>query len=132
MRNSVLDSYAVLAFLFQEAGHEKVVEVLEKAAAAHEAVFIAAPNWAEVRYRVEQKLGLAKWEEARIKLLGLPIEVVPADQHLAEQAGAIKAVRKMSLADCFCAALAKHKKADLYTGDPDFETVEKEIKIVWV
>jgi len=121
-----------LAFLFQEAGHEKVVEVLEKAAAAHEVVFIAAPNWAEVRYRVEQKMGLAKWEEARIKLLGLPIEIVPADQQLAEQAGAIKAVRKMSLADCFCAALAKQKKADLYTGDPEFRAVEKEIKVVWV
>lgn len=132
MRNSVLDSYAVLAFLFQEAGHEKVVEVLEKAAVAHEATFIAAPNWAEVRYRVERKLGLEKWEEARIKLLGLPIDVIPADQHLAEQAGEIKAARKMSLAECFCAALAKQKKADLYTGDPEFEAVEKEIKIVWI
>lgn len=132
MRSSVLDSYAVLAFLFQEPGHEKVVEVLEKAATAHEVVFIAAPNWAEVRYRVEQKMGLPKWEEARIKLLGLPIEIVPADQHLAEQAGAIKAVRKMFLADCFCAALAKQKKADLYTGDPEFEAVEKEVKIAWV
>jgi hypothetical protein len=29
-----------------------------------------------------------------------------------------KAVKKMSLADCFAAALAKEKKADLYTGDP--------------
>ncbi len=132
MRNSVLDSYAVLAFLFQEAGHEKVVDLLEQAAAVHEAVLIAAPYWAEVRYRVERKLGLAKWEEARMRLLGLPIEIVPADQHLAEQAGEIKAVRKMSLADCFCAALAKLKKADVYTGDPEFEAVEKEIRIVWM
>lgn len=132
MKNSVLDSYAVLAFLFQEPGHEKVLELLEKAAAADQAVLIVAPNWAEVRYQVERKVGLARWEEARTKLLGLPIEIVAADQDLAEQAGELKATRKMSLADCFCAALAKQKKADLYTGDPEFRAVEKEIKIVWL
>lgn len=132
MRNSVLDSYAVLAFLFREPGHERVVELLEKAAAADQPVLIAAPNWAEVRYRVEQKAGPTKWDEVRSKLLALPIEIVAADQHLAELAGEIKAVKKMSLADCFCAALAKQKKAEAYTGDPEFRAVEKEIKIIWL
>jgi len=132
LKNSVLDSYAVLAFLFQESGYEKVSEVLEKAAAADQAVLVAAPNWAEVRYQVERKVGLARWEETRTRLLGLPIEIVAADQELAEQAGELKAARKMSLADCFCAALARQKKADLYTGDPEFRAVEKEIKIVWL
>lgn len=132
MRNSVLDSYAVLAFLFQESGYEKVLELLERAAAADQVVLIAAPNWAEVRYQVERKVGLSRWEEARTKLLGLPIEIVAADRDLAERAGALKATRKMSLADCFCAALAKEKRADLYTGDPEFRAVEKEIKVVWI
>lgn len=132
MKNSVLDSYAVLAFLFQERGHEKVLELFEKAAAADQPVFIAAPNWAEVRYIVERKVGADKWLEVRTKLLGLPFEIVTADQQLAEMAGEIKAVRKMSLADCFCAAVAKQRKADIYTGDPEFETVEKEMKIVWL
>lgn len=128
----MLDSYAVLAFLFQESGHEKVVDLLEKAAAADQGVLIAAPNWAEVRYQVERKAGLARWEEARVKLLGLPIEIVAADQDLAEHAGELKARRKMSLADCFCAALAKEKKADLYTGDPEFRAVENDIKLIWL
>ncbi len=132
MKNSVLDSYAILAFLFRESGHEKVVVLLEKAAAADEAALIAAPNWAEVRYQVERKVGRGKWNEVRSKLLGLPIEIVSVDQQLAELAGEIKAVKKMSLADCFCAALAKQKKADLYTGDPEFREVEKEIKVVWI
>ena len=30
------------------------------------------------------------------------------------------------------AALAKEKKADLVTGDPDFKPLEKEIKIAWL
>jgi predicted nucleic acid-binding protein len=44
--------------------------------------------------------------------------------------GQLKAVKKMSLADCFAAALAKAEKAEIYTGDPEFKTVEREIKIV--
>ena len=132
MRNTVLDSYAVLAFLFQEKGYEKVLELFEKEAQADKFLLIAAPNWAEVRYIVERKVGATRWHEARHKLLGLPMEIVPADQTLAELAGEIKAAKKISLADSFAAALAKQKKADLYTGDPEFRSVEKEVKIAWL
>ncbi len=132
LRASVLDSYALLAFLFREKGHEKVLDLFERAAQTDRALWFAAPNWAEVRYMVERKVGAARWLEVRQKLLGLPLEIVPADQSLAELAGEIKAVGKMSLADCFAAALAKQRKADLYAGDPEFRTVEKTVKVVWL
>ncbi len=132
MRNSVLDSYAVLSYLFAESGHEKVVALLERAADNGRNVLIAAPNWAEVRYQIERKIGTARWGDIRSRLLGLPIEIASVDQELAEVAGAIKAKRKMSLADCFAAALAKQHKADLYTGDPEFRAIENEVKIVWL
>ena len=132
MKSSVLDSYAVLAFLFQESGHEKVVALFEKAAESDKTLLIAAPNWAEIRYMIERKVGLAKWREARAKLLGLPIEIVTVDQELAELAGEIKAHKKMSLADCFAAALAKQQKAEIYTGDPEFRAMGSEIKVVWL
>jgi predicted nucleic acid-binding protein len=128
----VLDSYAVLTFHFQESGHEKVVALFEKAAESDKALLIAAPNWAEVRYMIEWKVGLTRWREARTKLLDLPIEIVPVDQELAELAGEIKAHKKMSLADCFAAALAKQNKAELYTGDPEFRAVEDSTKIIWL
>jgi len=51
---------------------------------------------------------------------------------LAELAGEIKASHKMSLADCFAAALAKQKKLEIYTGDPEFKEVEREVKVVWL
>src|SRR5204862_68216 len=60
------------------------------------------------------------------------IVIRPADQALAELAGEIKATKKMSLADCFAAALARDLKAELYTGDPEFHEVEKDVKIVWL
>jgi predicted nucleic acid-binding protein len=128
----VLDSFAVLAFLFAEPGHEKVLAVLEKAAEMDSDLLIAAPNWAEVRYIVERKVGLAEWREVRARLLGLPLEIVPAGQELSELAGELKVAKKMSLADCFAAALAKREKAEIYTGDPEFKAVEREIKVVWL
>jgi predicted nucleic acid-binding protein len=130
--NAVLDSFAVLAFLFGEPGHEKVLTLLEEAADTDSNLLIAGPNWAEIRYIVERKVGLAQWREVRARLLGLPIEIVPADQELSELAGELKVTKKMSLADCFAAALAKREKAAVYTGDPEFEAVEREIKIVWL
>lgn len=132
MKGAVLDSYAVLALLFQERGHEKVIALFEKAAESDKQLLIAAPNWAEVRYMVERKVGSAQWREVRAKFLGLPIEVIPADQELAEIAGEIKATKKMSLADCFAAALAKQKKVEIYTGDPEFRSIESELKITWL
>jgi predicted nucleic acid-binding protein len=132
LKNTVLDSYAVLAFLFKEEGHDKVYSLLDKAIDADKKLLIAAPNWAEVRYIVERKAGATKWREVRSKLLGLPIDIIEADQNLAELAGEIKATHKMSLADCFAAALAKQKKAEIYTGDPEFKSIEPEQKIVWL
>ena len=132
MKSSVLDSYAVLAFLFRESGYEKVAALFERAAESDKTLLIAAPNWAEVRYMIERKVGLARWREARAKLLGLPIEIISVDQDLAEIAGEIKATNKMSLADCFAAALAKQQKAEIYTGDPEFRAVESDLKIVWL
>lgn len=132
MKNAVLDSYAVLAFLFAETGNEKVGALFETAAESDKPLLIAAPNWAEIRYMIERKVGRVQWREVRAKLLGLPIEIVPVDQELAEMAGEIKATKKMSLADCFAAALAKQRKAEVYTGDPEFRAVESEIKIIWL
>lgn len=132
MKSAVLDSYAVLAFLFQERGHEKIVALFEKAAESDKALLIAAPNWAEVRYMIERKAGIAQWRAARAKLLGLPIEIIAVDQELAEMAGEFKATKKMSLADCFAAALARKQKVEVYTGDPEFRSVESEVKVIWL
>ena len=132
LKNVVLDSFAVLAFLFKEKGHEKVLDLFERALKEDHKLLLASPNWAEVCYMVERKTGTDRWVEVRAKLLGLPIRIIDADQKLAEVAGEIKAFHKMSLADCFAAALAGQNKAELYTGDPEFKAVEGEQKIVWL
>lgn len=73
-------------------------------------------------------------EEKAKEIAGMPIELVPVDSdlHLARQAAIFKATKKMSYADCFAAALAKLRSAELITGDPEFKAVEGEIKIGWL
>lgn len=132
MRAIVLDSYAILAFLFGEPGDERVSAAFEKAAEVGKRLLVAAPNWAEVRYQVERKIGLKRWNDVRTRLLSLPIEIVSIDQQLAEDAGALKAVHRMSLADCFAAALTAKVKGEILIGDPEFRAVEKEIRVVWL
>lgn len=132
MQGAVLDSFAILAFLFEEAGAHKVRDLLERAIQQDVPLLVAAPNWGEVRYIVERRTGRDKWEEVRNRLLGLPIEVISVDRDFAERAGAVKAVHAMSYADCFATALAKERKLAVYTGDPEFKAVEKEIQVEWL
>ena len=132
MASVVLDSYALLAFLYQEKGYREIGTLIEKALEDGQPLLICSVNWAEIRYVVERKSGEAAWEKNRLKILSLPIKIIPADQDLAEMAGVIKASKKMSLADCFAAALAKQSKSEIYTGDPDFKSLEPEWKIVWL
>jgi predicted nucleic acid-binding protein len=128
----VLDSYALLSFLYQEKGYKEIGALLEKTVVSDQLLLMSSVNWAEVRYVIERKTGADAWKKGRPKILSLPLEIVPADQDLAELAGEIKALRKISLADCFAAALAKQRDGVIYTGDPEFKALEPEWKIVWL
>jgi predicted nucleic acid-binding protein len=67
---------------------------------------------------------------------GMRIKLVPVnarDLELIRQAAIFKATRKMSYPDCFAAALAKTRNAELVTGDSEFKVVEAELKkIRWL
>jgi predicted nucleic acid-binding protein len=51
---------------------------------------------------------------------------------LARQAALFKSGKKISYADCFAAALAKLRRAELVTGDPDFKQVEWKVQVLWI
>jgi predicted nucleic acid-binding protein len=50
----------------------------------------------------------------------------------AEAAAHLKNEFGLGLADAFAGALAKEKKAELYTTDTEFKALEEELKIVWI
>lgn len=84
------------------------------------------------RTRVARRFGDVKVEEIKQLIETLPIKLVEADKTLTREAARIKATKPMAYADCFAVALARLRKAELYTGDPEFKVVEKEVRVVWL
>ncbi len=132
MAVAVLDSFALLAFFRGEETAAQVRQLLHKAASADRPLYMSEVNYAEVKYMLVKKDGADAWRQAADILTSLPIEFHPADRRLADVAAGFKARHKISLADAFTAALAKDRKAELVTGDPEFKSLEKEIKINWL
>lgn len=132
MAAKVLDSWALLAFFKGEAAAEEMEDLIHKAATEKVRLLLSVVNWGEVYYGMWRAGGQAAAESVAADLAQMPIELIPADLTQARQAAGFKATHKMSYADAFAAALAKEKKADLVTGDPEFKPLEKEIKINWL
>jgi predicted nucleic acid-binding protein len=132
MKPAVLDASALLAMFFGEPGMEKIRDLFHKATEADHPVFISAVNWAEVLYKLEGKHGREGFETARHFEHTTPLEVSPLGRELAEAAAHLKNEHGLGLADAFAAALAKEKKAELFTADTEFKALEKEIKIAWL
>jgi ribonuclease VapC len=81
---------------------------------------------------VARRFGDIKAQEIEQLIETLPIKIIEADKHLTREAARIKARKRIAYADCFTAALAHLKKAELYTGDPEFRVLEKDIKVIWL
>ncbi len=128
----VLDAHALLAFFRGENAGVHVRELLQKAASTDRSLHMTEVNYAEVKYMLLKKDGPEAWEQAADVLKSLPLEFHAVTRPLADAAADLKARFKVSLADAFAAALAKEKKAELVTGDPEFKALEKEIKINWL
>ena len=128
----VLDSWALLCYLEQEPGFEKMIDLFEKAVESSKPVLMCIVNWGEVYYQVLRRFGDQKAQEIEQLIQTLPITLVEANKELTREAARIKATKRMAYADCFAVALTRLKKAALYTGDPEFKVVEKDIKVVWL
>ena len=128
----VLDSYSVLAYLENESGADKVADLIKQARDRDKPLLLSVVNWGEVYYIACRAGGKPAAEEFVKTLDTLPIEVVTVDREITTVAAELKSNRKMSYADCFAAALAKLKKAELITGDKDFRQMETEIRIFWL
>jgi len=108
----VLDTSAVLALLFEEAGHDLVHDALREGAA------ISAVNLAETVTRLVRD-GMAG-EQAALAVASLPLDLHELDEELAVQTGALYAETRrfgLSLGDRACLALARQEKMVALTGD---------------
>jgi len=134
MANKVLDSWALIAFFEDEPAASQVEEVLDQASRNQHRLFLSAINWAEIYYSTMREVSQAAADRHAEVIAQLPIEIVgvTGDLQLARQAALYKARHRLSLADAFAAALAKEKRGELLTGDPEFRALAGEIKIHWL
>lgn len=134
MANRVLDSWALMAFFEDEPAAAAVEELLEQASKEKHRLFLTSVNWAEIYYSTMREVSQEAAEQHAQAIASLPIEIIGVgdDLKLARQAAILKASYRISLADAFAAALSKEKKAELVTGDHEFEPLGREIKIHWL
>ena len=128
----VLDAYSLMAYFEGEAGKDQMIEIFRSARDSGRPLFLSVVNWGEVFYITLREAGRERADHVAHLISTLPIQLIAADLELAKQAAEFKATRKMSYADCFAAALAKLRRAELVTGDKEFKQVEGEVKIYWL
>jgi len=128
----VLDTWAVIAYLEDEPSGIQVEEIIATAHEEQIPIYMSVVNVGEVWYTLAREVSEAE-AHAGVKMLSdLRIQFEIADWELTQEAARFKSQNKMSYADCYAAALAKSKKADLVTGDNEFKPLDGEIKISWV
>jgi predicted nucleic acid-binding protein len=128
----VLDTWAVLAYLADEGAGERVADIIATAHEEGTPLMMTTVNAGEVWYILARRVSGSEAEQGISGLRQLGIEFVDADWSLARQAGFFKSRYRMSFADCFAAALARETRADLVTGDQEFQQVAAEVKIAWL
>ena len=135
MATMVLDAHALMVLFNDEPGADEAERILLKAESGSPKLLMSVVNWGEIYYSILRGASQEMAETKAHEIAGMQIELVPVDANdleLVRQAAAFKATRKMSYADCFAAALAKIKNAELVTGDREFKQLARDVKIHWL
>lgn len=119
----VLDSSALLAYLQQEPGGQRVRQVLNRAV-------MSTVNWAEV----VDKAITAQVDTAGLlsELEALGLSVLPFSATQAELAGSLVEVAKplgLSLGDRACLAVAMDRREKVYTADRMWSALATDVQI---
>ncbi len=136
MKSYVLDACALIAFLGNEKGGDKVENLFRENIENECQIIINKINLLEVYYDTLRKEGIVKAENLLEIVYELPVTVnqIIYDD-LFYEAGRLKATYKLSLADSIAFAEAIVRKADFVTADHhEFDAIEKteNVQIIWI
>jgi len=132
----VFDTEAIIAFLYNEPGHEAVATLLDEVFTGGTDGFLTETNASEVFYLVARFEGVddvptdASLREADRDMRALErqgLELKVADWRLAAE---VKADGSISLADAYAVALAHERDATLVAGaDDDFDELPIDVDL---
>ena len=121
----LLDTSALLALRDDEDGAERVALLLQSAQDGESRCLVCFMSRMEILYRVWKDESERHARLADAQLQSLPITWVPCSDALLEQAAAIKANHRLSLADAWIAAAAQREGAVLVHKDPEFRALDQ-------
>ena len=132
MKKYVLDSYALIAFFEDEAGAQRVEEILKEMLAGKVKGYLCIVNWGEIYYITLREQGGEQAETVIRQIRKFPLHLMDADREQTYQAAKLKGKYPLAYADCFAASLAMKLKATLVTGDPEFKILQDFLSIDWI
>ena len=126
----VLDSSAILRYLDNDAGAERVAEIIKSHLAGRCAAMISALHWGEIAGITCKGHGKGAMELVLSRLSAFGFEVIPADAERAVGAALIKLKRQISYVDAFGVELAAEARDRVFvTADFDFKPASRDAKI---
>jgi predicted nucleic acid-binding protein len=128
----ILDSFALLTYLENEAGSQRVQDLFGLSKEGAVSLFLSIISLGEVLYITERERGLPTAQKVLALIEELPLDIMEASRENVFSAAHTKARFAISYADAFAAALTIQHKATLVTGDPEFKSLEKELIIEWL
>ncbi len=134
MKMFILDSYALLCLFDnkRKAENKAIKKYLENAESGRIKLYLSKINEGEVFYKLYKYLGesVAFGFRTDLKRGLFPINVISVNDKRTEAASEIKARYPISYADAFCIELARDLNLPVVTEDPEFESVDRVIKVI--
>lgn len=129
----VLDACTLIAYIEDEEGKDKLIEVLS---GEHNIIYMHIINLGEVYYDILRNSGEVVARQILEELKQLSIEFIfEVSYELLMLAGKYKVEEKVSYADSFALALSEIESAELVTTDHhEFDTIEEKgkLKFLWL
>lgn len=132
-----LDSYALLAWMKNEAGASTVDSFLLRATTEDDFFcYITTINLAEVYYRIWRIINSVEadqfWQDCQSGTI--PVTIVDATRRRVLEAARLKAAYPIALGDAFAVQFAKEIEAPLLTGDPEIQQMHTQVglQLIWL
>jgi PIN domain nuclease of toxin-antitoxin system len=130
MTTYVLDASAILRYLDEEPGTDRIEELLLAHADNKVEIAISAVQWGEVACKLFQRFDWVRYEHIMSQLYSLGLTIEPATAERAVSAGILKAATKIAYADAFCVQVALDSpQHTLVTADYGFKLAEHLVTI---
>ncbi len=131
-RTKVIDEYALLTFLENGPGAQRIHDLIIKAEEKKARILISSFNLSLAWFVIAKAKSPERADRTIKNIRSLPIELVEVDWSISHLAGQISLKSGLPLPDCLGPALAKSSRADLVTGNTKLESLSSFIKIEMV